>query len=118
MRHPAVMRVHPRGRRAWILAGFAVGALGVGGVVAWTLRAPPWFAVVYDNVANRADYEVIARTRTRTQCVDALRNEFAERRLWGAGGPQTGWECQTDCIVRAERTLACARIERGLDTLD
>jgi hypothetical protein len=111
------MLLHPKGPKAMAAAGVAVTVLAVGGAVAWSLRAPPWYAVVYDNVANRAVYEVIARTPTLQQCGDALRNEFAERRLWGAGGPEVGWECHTDCIVHADRTLDCARIERGLDTL-
>ena len=112
------MLIHPKGRTALLGAGIAVAMLAGGAYLAWTMRAPQWYAVVYDNVAKRSDYEVIARTHTREQCGDALRNEFAERRVWGAGGPQVGWECHTDCIVRADRSLECAHRERGLDTLD
>ncbi len=112
------MLIRPKGRTAWIGGAIAVAMLGAAAYLAWTMRAPQWYAVVYDDVTNRRDYEVIARTRTRVQCSDALRNEFAERRLWGAGGPQVGWECHTNCIVRADRTLECAHRERGLGTLD
>ena len=72
------MLIHPKGRTALLGAGIAVAMLGGGAYLAWTMRAPQWYAVVYDNVANRSDYEVIARTHTREQCGDALRNEFAD----------------------------------------
>lgn len=112
------MLIHPKGRAAWIGGAIVLAILGAGAYLAWTVRPPQWYAVVYDDAANRRDYEVVARTHTRAQCSEALRNEFAERRVWGAGGPQVAWECQTNCIVRADRTLECAHRERGLDTLD
>ena len=111
------MLKHPRGKRAVIAGALAAVALAAG-VTLWATRAPQWFAVVYPNVADRESYDVIGRYHTAPDCRVALRNEFAERRLWGAGGPQVGWECQTGCVVRDDRTLACNRAEAGLDLLD
>ena len=96
----------------------AAVALAVGAYTLWATRVPQWFAVVYPNVADRESYDVIGRYHTTLDCREALRTEFAERRLWGAGGPQVGWECQTDCVVRDDRTLACNRAEAGLDLLN
>jgi hypothetical protein len=112
------MLKHPRGKRAVVLGVVAAVAVAAGIYILWATRPPQWFAVVYSNAANRDDYDVIGRYHTPAACRDALRNEFAERRLWGAGGPQVGWECQTDCMVRDDRTIACDRIETGLDLLD